>query len=109
METNPEQIISNILDDMAEIGDWVSISDAIQANGRKSHQANREDITLILRAIEQSQEIAIGKINGEFQDFPTDWEPAEVTAEIFSDPQPVGAMMQVLLRPAGQWPEKTKP
>lgn len=106
METHPENIIVNILDDMAEIGEWTSISDAIQANGRKSHQDTREDVVAILAAIKSSQVIVPGRLNGGFQDLPADWDPTTVADEIFSDPNPVGAMMDVLLRPAGEWPKR---
>lgn len=106
METDPDKIIANILDDMAEIGDWTSICDAIQANGRKSHQASREEVVAILTAIKHSRTIIPGRLNGGFQDLPPDWDPTTVTGGIFSDPHPVGAMMDVLLRPAGEWPNR---
>lgn len=105
METNPVKIIDNILGEMAEIGDWSTICDAIQANGRRAHLASREDIMSILVAIKESPDVSIGRLDGEFQDLPPDWEPSEVTAEIFSDPQPDGAMMEVLIRPTGAWPQ----
>lgn len=105
METNPEKIIANILDDMAEIGDWTSIADALAANGRNSHFARREEVLTILTALKQSPEIAVGRLAGDFRDLPDNWSPAQVTDQIFSDPQPVGAMMETLMRPTGEWPE----
>lgn len=106
METNPDKIIVNILDDMAEIGDWTSIADATAANGKNSFHATREDVVAILTAIKHSQTIIPGRLNGEFQDLPADWDPTTVTDGIFSDPIPAGAMMEVLLRPAGEWPTR---
>lgn len=94
METNPETIIANILDDMAEIGDWTSIADALAANGRNPHFARREEVLTILTALKQSPEIAVGRLAGDFRDLP--------------DPQPVGAMMETLMRPTGKWPQKEK-
>ncbi|WP_257159318.1 hypothetical protein [Corynebacterium cystitidis] len=106
METNPEKIITNILDDMAEIGDWTSISDALGANDHNSHFASREEVLTILLAIKQSPELAIGRLDDGFKDLPDSWDPAEITVEIFRDPQPAGAMMEVLMRPTGQWPQR---
>lgn len=108
METNPETIIANILDDMAEIGDWTSIADALAANGRNPHFARREEVLTILTALKQSPEIAVGRLAGVFRDLPDNWSPAEVTDQIFFDPQPVGAMMETLMRPTGKWPQKEK-
>lgn len=106
METNPDKIIVNILDDMAEIGDWTSIADATAANGKNSFHATRGDVAAILTAIKNSQTITPGRLNGGFQDLPADWDPTTVMGGIFSDPNPVGAMMEVLLRPAGEWPKR---
>ena len=66
METNPVKIINNILGEMAEIGDWSTICDAIQANGRRAHLASREDIMSILVAIKESPDVSIGRFDGEF-------------------------------------------
>ncbi|AWB83138.1 hypothetical protein [Corynebacterium liangguodongii] len=106
METNPEKIIANILADMAEIGDWASIADALAANGRNSHFASREEVMAILRVLKKSPEISVGKVEGGFLDLPDDWDPAEVADQIFSDPQPVGAMMETFIRPTGEWPQR---
>ena len=106
METDPDKIIVNILDDMAEIGDSTSISDATTANGKNSFHATREDVVAILTAIKNNQAIIPGRLTGGFQDLPADWDPTTVTNGIFSDPNPVGAMMDVLLRPAGEWPKR---
>ncbi|MDK8671356.1 hypothetical protein [Corynebacterium sp. MSK195] len=36
METDSRKIVDNILSDMAELNDWISIADATGANGKNS-------------------------------------------------------------------------
>ncbi|AKE38550.1 hypothetical protein [Corynebacterium camporealensis] len=105
METNPEKIIANMLDDMAEIGDWISIADATATNGKNSFHATHEDVMAILTAVKGGQTIIPGKIEGRFQDLPSDWDPSEITSEVFDSPDPIAAVMTVLFRPTGDWPE----
>lgn len=85
-----------------------SIADVLAANGRNSHFARREEVLTILTALRQSPKIAVGKLDGDFRNLPDNWSSAQVTDQIFSDPQPVGAMMETLMRPTGEWSRREK-
>ena len=44
METDSRKIVDNILSDMAELNDWISIADATGANGKNSFDATYDEV-----------------------------------------------------------------
>ena len=98
METNPEKIVDNLLNDMSEVNDWISIADATGANGKNSFHATHRDVVIILEAVKESPSVTIGKLAGRFVDLPDDWSPGAVAEAIFSSADPIGAMMDFWFR-----------
>lgn len=87
--TNDEEIVDRILDDMAEIGDWDSIVDALGANGINSHYATEPDVLRILHAVFMGSRVYVGVIashagGAPLARLPDAETPAAVTRRIFA-------------------------
>ena len=98
METDSRKIVDNILSDMAELNDWISIADATGANGKNSFDATYDDVVAILSAVKNSSAVTLGKLGGGFHDLPDSWSPREIASEVFSSPDPIVEMMNFWIR-----------
>lgn len=99
------EIVDRILNDMAEIGDWDSVADALGANGINSFHATENDVLQILTAVFKDNRVYVGviannSVGSPLERLPSTETPESVTRRIFEhqdDNDRIGKMMNIFI------------
>lgn len=101
------EIVDNIIEEIHEMQDWITISAALGANEINSNFASRDDILSIVNAALSDSRVYIGTIetgtpNNYLTPIPPETTPASIVDDILKDPDEViHSMMDYFIAESG--------